>query len=412
MCKKNYLLVFFLVMFFMVATQADTIELNPDRPEKYVVQKGDTLWDISGRFLKEPWQWKKIWEGNPQIENPHLIYPGDTVTLVFKHGEPVLIVNGEGDGQPTADVVEDRTVKLSPKIRISEHETVTKKIHFDFIKSFSRLAVVITKDEMEYLPYVVSSVNAGQSLIAWQDEKLYVRGLNAGGRKAKYSIFRAGDVAYTNPLKDPDDVLGYEARYIGDVAVEEYGDPTSVQILSAEQGIRRGDRLVPTIRESVGEIILTAPESAIDGNIISILEGFLTVGEYQTVVVDVGSNQNIKFGDVLGVYKNSIVEDETAAQQHKKRREERRIIVEHEDKNRFNQELSQMINGLRDIKTEFKNSKFVQYLGQRPEEKVFVKLPSEYVGALVIFRVFPKVSYGLVLNIEGSIKLLDSVKNL
>ena len=403
---------FSLGVFFMVGVaQADTIELNPNRPEKYVVQKGDTLWDISERFLRDPWKWKEVWQGNPQIENPHLIYPGDIVALIFRDGEPVLVVNGQ-IGEPTVKP-QDRIVRLSPQIRVSEHETAIRKIQFDFLENFAQSAMVITKDEMEHLPYIFANVDFGKSLAGSKDEELYVRGLNTGQRRARYSIFRDSGLAYTNPLKDPNEILGYEARYIGDVVIQDYGDPALAKILSAKEDIHIGDRLLPSIAKGyLGEIILNNPTHTVDGNIISIVEGLHVVGQYQTVVVDIGSAHDVKVGDALGIYQDTIVKDEIARQQNKKKREERRIVVEYEDESGFNKELSIMINGLRDLKTEFTNSKLVQYLGAPQDEEVSVALPSKYIGALVILRVFPQVSYGLVLNIEGPIHLLDSVKNL
>src|SRR4030066_1457034 len=98
---------------------ADTVEINPDHPEKYVVVKGDTLWAISARFLTQPWRWPEIWKGNPQISNPHLIYPGDIISLSYENGQPVLTVE-----RGTGGVVSGRNVKLSPEIRSDEKEDV------------------------------------------------------------------------------------------------------------------------------------------------------------------------------------------------------------------------------------------------------------------------------------------------
>ena len=138
MFKKIYIL---LVCFsFISVSIADTLTRNPDHPDEYVVQKGDTLWDISARFLQEPWHWPSIWQGNPQIENPHLIYPGDIISLTFKDGQPALSVNGSGM------VVNGRNIKLSPLARSYERDDAIHSFPVDAIQQFVTRTRVVTKE--------------------------------------------------------------------------------------------------------------------------------------------------------------------------------------------------------------------------------------------------------------------------
>jgi len=146
---------------------AQDVAVRSDHPDEYVVVKGDTLWDISGRFLDKPWQWPAIWHANPQIENPHLIYPGDVVSLVYIDGVPQLRLNRAG-----AD-----TVKLSPSIRVTDRDDAIQAIPFESIKPFVRDLRVLSPSEFEGLPYVVS--NQEQRLNSTYSDRTYVRGLNA-----------------------------------------------------------------------------------------------------------------------------------------------------------------------------------------------------------------------------------------
>lgn len=129
-----------------VAT-ADSVTLKANYPDRYIVQKGDTLWDISGRFLNEPWLWPQVWEANPQIENPHLIYPGDEITLRYRDGRPVVMVGRR---------VPSGTVRLSPQVRALELDTAIPTIPIDIIQQFLSRPRVVTESQIDDAPYIVS----------------------------------------------------------------------------------------------------------------------------------------------------------------------------------------------------------------------------------------------------------------
>ena len=163
--------------------------LRADHPDSYIVQKGDTLWDISGRFLQKPWQWPELWRANPQIENPHLIYPGDTVRLVYIDGQPALIVE-RGDGSRTYKASPSSDTKLSPQIRATPLETAIPAINLDAIQGFLVQNRIVTPAELDAAPYVVQGES--ERLVLGGGDRLYVRG--ALPESESYSFVRKGEI--------------------------------------------------------------------------------------------------------------------------------------------------------------------------------------------------------------------------
>ncbi len=384
MFKKIY---FLLVCLSLTSVSvADTVKLNPDYPDEYVVKKGDTLWDISARFLQEPWYWPTIWQGNPQITDPHLIYPGDIVSLSIIDGKPLLTVSGSGM------VTNGRNVRLSPTIRSDDRDDAIQTIPVDAIQQFLSRPRIVTDQEMSHWPYVVSSYD--QHLISGSGSKLYVRGLNDDVNETRYSIYRKGS-AYINTRKDPDRVLGYEAIYLGDVVIQKRGDPASAIVTLSKQEILTGDRLVIESDEDANNTFVpSAPYRDIDANILSVFNGVAEIGQYQVVVVDVGDNDGVEVGNVLGIYQSgNIIRDEVATQS------KGNYEVDPED-------------WVGDMMKNFNNSDLVAYLGRPNARPEYVELPEEYAGVLMVFRTFENVSYGLVMSAISSIHVLDSVRNL
>ncbi len=387
----------FLLAFLSLASIsiADTVTLNPDRPDEYVVQKGDTLWDISARFLQEPWYWPTIWQGNPQIEDPHLIYPGDVVSLKFKDGQPMLTVND------SSMVANGRNVKLSPVVRYHDNDDAIPSIPVDAIQQFLTRPRVVTDEEMDKWPYVVSSYD--QHLVSGAGNKLYVRGLSEDSTVTRYGLYRKGP-AYINPRKDKDKVLGYEALYLGDVVIEKRGDPASVIVTLSKQEILNGDRLVAESDEDASnEFTPSTPYRDIDANILSVFNGVAEIGQYQVVVVDVGDGDGVEVGSILAVYQSgTIVKDEIATEI----KGNQRIEIDPDDA------LGGMVDSIRNSITDFENSDLGRYLGRPNAKPELIELPEEYAGVLMIFRIFENVSYALVMKAVSPIHVLDSVRNL
>jgi LysM repeat protein len=166
---------------------AQSVELNPDAPTRYIVKRGDTLWDISEHFLVEPWRWPEIWQINPQVHNPHLIFPGDELALFYRDGQPVVQITRRGEelvetptGEPTGEPVirrqvGPRTVKLTPQAHAVDREEAVPTIPIDAIRPFLARPLVLGPGEFEAAPYVVSA--GRENLIAALGMQVFVRGL-------------------------------------------------------------------------------------------------------------------------------------------------------------------------------------------------------------------------------------------
>ncbi|PAU64775.1 peptidoglycan-binding protein [Pseudomonas sp. PIC25] len=267
------------------------VELKDGHPDRYTVVKGDTLWDISGKFLREPWKWPEIWHANPQIQNPHLIYPGDTLSLVYIDGQPRLMLNrGESRG----------TVKLSPKVRSTPMAEAIPTIPLEKINSFLLSnRIVDTPEQFEGQPYIVAG-NA-ERVVSGAGDRIYARGTFEEGQPV-YGIFRQGRT-YTDP--DTKEFLGINADDIGtgEVVAEE-GDIATMTLLRTTQEVRLGDRLFPTEERAVNSTFMpSAPASDIKGLILDVPRGVTQIGQFDVVTINKGKRDGLAEGNVLAVYK-------------------------------------------------------------------------------------------------------------
>ncbi|HEX5637711.1 MAG TPA: LysM peptidoglycan-binding domain-containing protein, partial [Gammaproteobacteria bacterium] len=228
---------------------AHDIKIRPDYPREYVVKKGDTLWGIASRFLEDPWYWPEIWYRNPQLDNPHLIYPGDMLSLTYINGRPSVQVTrevvetGVETGVETVPAAEERVVRtdtgtstkdgrkvvrLSPSIHRSDRSIAIPSIPSDAIKQFLTNPRVITRNELDDAPYIVASDDA--HLILASDNRIYVRDMRGklDRDKVRYSVYRRGE-----EFRDPetDEILGYEIVYAGEARIDLYGDPATATLL-------------------------------------------------------------------------------------------------------------------------------------------------------------------------------------
>ena len=267
---------------------ADTLELNPNHPQRHVVVKGDTLWDISATFLRDPWRWPEIWHINPEIKNPHLIYPGDVISLVYRDGKPVLELTR---GRPT--------IKLSPTARTSRLESAIGGIPTNAIAQFLTRPRILTETELENAGHVSHAED--DHLISGTGGKIYVTGLMQDESK-DYSIYRIGNT-YRNP-KDHDDILGYEAIHVSDAQLTLQGEPATLRIVESYRETLLGDKVMQTDEEQIDNTFTPhSPDITKEGQIISILDGMSRAGQYQTVVINLGKNDGLEQGHVLAVRK-------------------------------------------------------------------------------------------------------------
>lgn len=367
----NKILLLALLLLSVPGFTQDDVKINPDHPDSYVVVKGDTLWDIAGRFLTEPWRWPEIWETNPQIADPHLIYPGDVISLVYQGGQPRLTVSRGGSAS--------RLVKLSPEIRTHERSEAVPTIPIEAIRHFLNRPLVLDEGEMDAWPYILSTFD--QHLIAGARNKIYIRGLDASDGAKNYSIYRQGE-PYIAQSHDQGTTLGYEAIHIGDALIVENGDPATAVVTTSNREIMIGDRLAPVSDEEIDtDYIPSIPASSVRGSIISVIDGVSQISQYQVVIMDVGTQDGLQRGDVLGIYQSGkVVEDDTITNKR----------------------------GRKNIN----DTALVEYLG-RPKPTVrTVQLPEEYAGVVMVFRIFDHVSYGLIMEATASIHLHDAVRNL
>ncbi len=272
-----------LIGLFVAGPAAAEALLRADHPAHYVVKKGDTLWDIAGRFLRSPWRWPEIWYVNPQIANPHLIYPGDRLDLVYIDGKPRLMLSRG-------------PLKLSPHVRARPWDGAIPTIPIGDIAPFLSRPYVLNPGEMDSAPYIVSFGN--DHLIGGSGIRAYVRSLDHAG--GKYHVVRPGAL-----YKDADtgEVLGQEALYIGTVEAMRAGDPATVFFNSSDREAIIGDRLVP-----VGEDETTwtnfmphHPKQEITGSIIAVHGGVAQIGQYNVVVLDRGRLDGLEPGHVLRI---------------------------------------------------------------------------------------------------------------
>jgi nucleoid-associated protein YgaU len=267
------------------------VQLKEGHPDRYTVVKGDTLWDISGKFLSQPWKWPELWHANPQIENPHLIYPGDTLSLVYIDGQPRLMLNrGESRG----------TIKLSPKVRSTPMAEAIPTIPLEAINSFLLTnRIVDSEEEFKGKPYIV----AGQAerVVSGAGDRIYARG-SFDDAQPVYGIFRQGKV-YTDP--ETKEFLGINAYDIGSgEVVAEEGDIATLALTRAKQEVRLGDRLFPTEERAVNSIFTPSePATDVDGVILDVPRGVARIGQYDVVTLNKGKIDGVTEGNVLAIYK-------------------------------------------------------------------------------------------------------------
>ncbi len=264
----------------------EPVPLSDNSPNEYVVQVGDTLWDIAATFLNDPWFWPEIWYVNPDIENPHLIYPGDVLGLVYI------------DGQPRITTVRASTYRMSPQARVTPLSEAVTSIPYDSISAFLTTGTILEKDQADAMPYLLRT--RGDHLLAAAGNEVYVRGAAAEPAGSRFSVVHVGD-----PLYDPDDnkLVGYQGIWVGEGTLRRSGDPATLWLTETAQEAKEGDRLLPETVDIPLNFFPKAPSTRIDGRIMSVVGGVTQIGQYQVVVVNRGTTDGLGIGDVLTVFR-------------------------------------------------------------------------------------------------------------
>jgi len=324
---------------------------KPDYPDRYVVVKGDTLWDIASRFLNDPWLWPQVWQINPKIRNPHLIYPGDVVVLYYVDGKPYLTLEGVAGVVPPKEI---ETVKLSPQIRYDSLEKAIDTIPRAAIGPFLYRPRVVSKEEIDDAPYIVSSYE--EHLISGTGNRVYAKKVT-NDQIAQYGVIRPGEV-YRDP--DTNEVLGYEVIRVAAARVVRAGDPTTLTLVDAKREVLNGDLLLPSEESELDFTFFPQPpRNAITGKIISVFDGVSQIGQYNVVVLNRGKRDGLVPGHVMAIYQagKKVPDPQGAASTD------------------------------------------------------WVTLPDERAGVLMVFRTYEKVSYALVMRATRAIHLYDRVTN-
>jgi hypothetical protein len=335
-----------------LSAQADEITLQKNHPERYVVKKGDTLWGISGTFLKDPWLWPKVWKMNrAEIKNPHLIYPGDVVVLDMSSGSPEFKLLRQ-------------TVTLEPGVI---EEPLAKEAIYtippNVIGPFLSQPLLIEQGELENAPRIVGVQD--NRLILSPGTRVYINNLEEND-KTFWNIYRPGTV-----LKDPDtnEILGTEAIYLGDAKITKFGQPSSGNIVKAKEEIFTKDRLVVASEGFKESFVPHAPETDLRGRILKIYGGVAEAGPETVVSVNLGKQNGLEDGHVLAISRHG------------------KVIRDPE----YKRDKTKAVDN---------DSKL------KPDQ---IQLPDERIGLLMIFRTFDRVSYGLIMQTSDAIYTLDNV---
>lgn len=393
-------LVVSLAMLLAMPALADTLQLQDNAPDKYVVVKGDTLWDISARFLKSPWRWPEIWNLNrEEVKNPHWIYPGDLIVLDRSGAEPRLtLVKGGASGLPT--------VKLSPGMRASEiGGGAIPTIPIRVIHPFLAQPRVVSAGEFDTAPFILGS-NTERVILGSGDDAFAT-----GGKPGvtRWSVLRPG-----KQLSDPEtgEILGYEVEYLGDARTLVEGAPQKIRITQSAREIMPRDILVEADDSTTFEYMPRAPEQPIHGRIISAYGGMTDSGRYQTVVINRGAQHGLEPGHVLAVYREG--QAVTLSRDEQERMawvaDKTSAVPEggawlYSDVRCLKQDSKVTYNQTVNMQSAFRNT----CLDSRNENSV--KLPDAHSGLVMVYRVFDKVAYALIMQSEGPVYLLDTVRN-
>ena len=285
--------------------------LAPNYPERHVVVKGDTLWDISKRFLNDPWLWPSVWHINPSIRNPHLIYPGDIIVMYVVDGKPYITLDGQAGVVPAYAAASKKpkmtepvkpglkVVKLSPSSRVSGIHKAISTIPMSAIRPFLDRPRVVTEDQLDDAPYIVSSYE--EHLVSGTGNRVYA--LNIDKPLSGYNIVRPG-IEYVDP--ESGDVLGYEAIYLADARLVKVGkdedEPATLKVTKALREVLNNDVLIPHEEyEEMFQFTPRAPEAEVKGQIMAVFNGVSQIGQYMVVVLNRGEKDGLAPGHVLAV---------------------------------------------------------------------------------------------------------------
>jgi len=342
--------------------------LKPTAPKNYVVKRGDTLWGIANLFLKSPWVWPEIWYVNPQIHNPHRIYPGDTVRLALAgDGRTELqLVRGPAGQAASARPVDARgaelaSARLEPLLRSSALDAPIDTIPYSVIAAFISHPSVLTREQIRSSAYIVALAQSHD--VAGTGHELFVRKVDAPAG-TRFSVMHVDE-----PLRDPDSgrELGYVAIYTGSAQITRAGSVAEAVLTNSSRETLQGDLLVPEEHEPTTDFVPHSAQRAVDGHVIDVIDNVRVAGQYQVVALNRGSADGLDRGTVLTVDEKPEVVTDTCAS----------------------------ING---------NSAC-------PHHHAQLTMPSDPAGTVLVFRSFPHMSYAVILADVQPVEVGDRVRS-
>ena len=387
------------------ALAADASALQEGAPDQYIVVPGDTLWGISGRFLKDPWKWPEVWRMNQeQLRNPHRIYPGDVIVLdrsgaelqlrLLRGDDPAAVAAAAAAAAaPGAAPAPARdTVKLSPRVRAEPlADKAIPAIPPSAIEPFLSRPLVVGKDELDSAPYVLANqenrVAIGAGNIA------YAEGL-APEQGDIWQIFRRGDA-----LIDPEteEILGYQATYLGEARVIRRGNPATLDITKSAQEIYAGDRLLPAAKERPNySYVPRAPWKPVHGRIVSTYASVGETGPLGIVALSRGSKDGLEVGHVLAIYKNQTTLSYGTRMAPLYGKEG--LSLSDSPRAYYSEDLKPRDAPLYER-------------GRRITVEEAAKLPDDRFGLVMVFRTFDRASFGLVMQASRPVAVNDLVSN-
>lgn len=347
--------------------------VKTDAPERYTVQRGDTLWGISGRYLTSPWNWPRLWGMNrEQVRNPHRIYPGDVLVL---------------DRASGTLRVEQRADALSPRVRSEDIVQAVPTIPPSAIEAFISRPLVLGENELDSAPSIMATEES--RVVVGAGNVAYVKGLPKDKGENWY-IYRRGD-----RLVDPDSgaTLGYLGQYLGDAVVRQYGEVSRIEITRSVQEIYTGDRLVPVGKEApVFAYAPRAPNGAVKGRIMSLNDNLFETGRYSVVSLSRGAKDGLESGHVLALYRSP-----TAS---------RYSLRTSAILGRTGPTGSDDRRSYREEELNVRNSPI--YNRPAPiDEADIAKIPAERYGLVMVFRTFERASFALVMQASRPVAIDD-----
>jgi nucleoid-associated protein YgaU len=383
------------------ALGADASALREGAPDQYIVVPGDTLWGISGRFLKDTWRWPELWRMNQeQLRNPHRIYPGDVIVLdrsgaevqlrLLKADDPAAVAAAAA-AAPAAAPPRD-TVKLSPRVRAEPlADKAIPAIPPSAIEPFLSRPLVVGKDELDSAPFVLATQE--NRLAIGAGSVAYAEGLGPD-KGDVWQVFRRGDA-----LIDPetDEILGYQATYLGDARVIRRGDPATIEITKSAQEIYSGDRLLPAAKEMpTFSYVPRAPWKPVRGRIMSTYASLGETGPLGIVALSKGSKDGLEVGHVLAIYRSQTTLRYGTRMAPLYGREG--LSGSDSPRAYYSEEITPRDAPLYER-------------GRRITAEDAAKLPDERFGLVMVFRTFDRAAFGLVMQASRPVAVNDVVTN-